>query len=694
MTYKVVSRASRLALVQVDEALAALDIHLPVGKDAPRFVTKTLESYGDKHKNLSLLDGQAPADLFTRELDDELRAGRADFSIHSAKDLPLPLPPDMEVIALLAPADKTDSLACRPGMGPSLAKLPPGARIGTSSPLRQKELLVLRPDLKVVGIRGTIEERLSQLDRGLYDAVIVATCALHRLKLTHRIGEILPFSTHPLQGHLAVTSLRGRGDLRRLWAPLDTRRNWGRVYLVGAGPGDPELLTLKAARLLRQADVIFNDSLANPRILDGLTADIRFVGKRGDAGGELQDKINQALYQAAIEGHRVVRLKGGDPMLFGRATEEMDYLEQRLVDVELVPGVSSALAASAYTQIPLTEREVSSSVSFCLGHPPERIPTPDSDTLVYFMSSATLPVIVDKVLAAGRNPQTPLALVRNASLADQQVWLKTLGGLKDELKVQPDHPYGSPLLVIIGKVVRWTRISNWFEILPRVWYTGTNPDHYLRPARLVHQPLITIEPLEDASGLDNALGALATYRWVIFTSRYTVDAVFQRLEALGLDARSLAGVKVAAVGKATARDLASHGLKADLVPNLESSEGLVSTFDHGALITPEDKVLLPCSDLALPVIHRGLTALGARVDKVVAYRNVPIETPPPGIDLERLDEVVLTSPSTARAFARWFPSPPDRLLLVPMGGQTVKALNELFPGRRLGESLLEPEAKY
>jgi uroporphyrinogen III methyltransferase / synthase len=376
VTWRVVSRASRLALVQVDEAAEALQLHWVREKDAPRFVTRTLESYGDKNKALSLLDGKAPADLFTRELDDELRADRADFAIHSAKDLALPLAPDMVVLALLPAADQTDALACRAGLGPTLAQLPPGAKIGTSSPLRQKELTAFRSDFEVVGIRGTIEERLSKVDRGLFDAVIVATCALKRLKLDHRIGQILPFATHPLQGHLAVTGLRSRADLKELWGPLDVRRHWGRVFLVGAGPGDPELLTIKAARLLRQADIVFNDSLANPRILDGLDAEIRFVGKRGDAGGEQQDRINQALYQAAIEGKRVVRLKGGDPMLFGRATEEMDYLEQRMVDVELVPGVSSALAASSYTQIPLTEREVASSVAFCLGSPADRIPTP------------------------------------------------------------------------------------------------------------------------------------------------------------------------------------------------------------------------------------------------------------------------------------------------------------------------------
>jgi len=697
VTWRIASRTSPLARIQVDEALALLEPHLAAlvaaGRPRPEFRVEFFESLGDKNKALSLLGGEVPPDFFTRELDDELRAGRADFAVHSAKDLPIPLPADLEVIALTAPADQSDSLCCRPGFGPTLADLPPGARVGTSSPLRQKELLALRPDLTVAGIRGTIQERLAQTDRGDYDAVIVATCALDRLGLSARISQRLPFATHPLQGRLAVTALRGRSDLRTLWASVDQRRSWGRVHLVGAGPGDPELLTLKAARLLRQADVVFTDSLANPALLEGLAADVRFVGKRGDAGGELQDRINEELWKAAEAGHQVVRLKGGDPMLFGRAVEEMEYLEQRLVEVEIVPGISSAQAASAYTQIPLTERQVSSSVAYCLGHPADRIPVPDSDTLVYYMSSASLATIIAKVLAGGRDPSTPVALVRNASLADQRVWLKTLGGLDAELRSQADHPYASPLLTIIGPGARASRVSNWFEAQPRVWYTGTNPDHFDRPVRLVHRPLIEIRALADPSALDEALGRLAGYQWAVFTSRYTVDAVFGRLGALGRDARAFAGLKVAAVGRATARDLAARGLRADLVPDLESSEGLVAAFSapqagRPSLVGPGERVFLPCSDLALPVISTGLAALGAQVDKVIAYRNDPVEVCPPGIDLDQLDEVVLTSPSTARAFARFFPNPPARLVLVPMGGQTVRALTELFPGRPLGASIL------
>lgn len=713
-TLRIISRSSTLARLQVDEALAALKTQAALsGTELPGFEVRYLESYGDRELGLSLLDGQAPADLFTRELDDALRSGQADFAVHSAKDLGLPLAADLEVYALLPAADQTDALVLPAGKTGSLASLPAGARIGTSSPQRRAELLALRPDLTVAGIRGTIESRLAQTDAGDFDAVIVATCALHRLGLKHRIAEILPFATHPLQGHLAVTGPRGRSDLEALWRPLDVRQNWGRVWLVGAGPGEPELLTLKAHRLLREADIIFNDSLANPVILEGLKAEIRYVGKRKDYHGKLQAEINELLYQAAKSGKKVVRLKGGDPMVFGRATEEMDYLEQRLVEIELVPGISSASAASSYTQIPLTEREKTTSVAYCLGYPPEKITAPDADALVYFMASSTLGLIVKKNLEKGKPADTPVALVHNASLPDQKMWISTLGQLREEIGDREDHPYRSPLLVFIGPNVRLGRLANWYQTLPLVWYTGTNPDHFTKKVRLIHQPLIRISPLSDWTAADAGLRALPQYDWAIFTSRYTVDFVFDRLTELGLDTRLFAGVRVAAVGQATARELAKRGLRADLVPVVESSEGLVRAFREGAggqtsrgdqQTTPAEspiptssplanqRIFLPCSDKALPVIQAGLTELGAQVDRVIVYQNVPVETAP-DIPLEDLDEVVLTSPSTARAFAGFFPVLPARLTLTPMGAQTRRALLELFPGRPLGPALLNPDEK-
>lgn len=669
--YRVISRSSPLARVQLGEALSSL-----ANYGAHDFETIFLESLGDKDKSLSLLEGQAPGDLFTRELDEALRGGLADFAVHSAKDLDLPLAPDLEIYALLPAADRSDCLVGPWGRAATLEDLPAGARIGTSSPQRRAELLAVRPDLTIVSIRGTIAERIAQVDEGGLEAVVMATCALKRLGLSERISQILAFETHPLQGHLAITGLSRREDLRDLWGPLDVRQGWGRVYLVGAGPGDPELLTLKARRLISEADVIFYDALANPLILDGIRAELVFVGKRRDEHSKTQDEINELLADAARSGRKTLRLKGGDPLLFGRGSEEIDFLRSRLVDVEVVPGVSSAMAAAAYAEIPLTQRNISASVAFCTGYPPEKIQAPNAETRVYFMGASTLPLILEKNLRAGVPGSTPIALIHNASLPDQRVWRSTL----DRLAAGPmDFP--SPLLIIIGEVVKPGSRRNWFEERPLVWYTGTNPDHFDRRARVLHLPLIEIRPLADYGPVDDKLNRLGDYDWTIFTSRYTVRYVLERLTELGLDARAFSGQKIAAVGRATARELEGRGLMADLIPELESSEGLVALFKAEAV--PKGAIFLPCSELALPVIERGLTELGHRVDKVTVYRNVPRESAP-AVDLAYVDEVVFTSPSTVRVFQSFFPSPPARLKLTPIGDQTRRVLAGQYPGHLIG----------
>lgn len=209
MNVKVVARNSKLSLLQVDEVFAKLQ--------GVSYTLKAIKSFGDKRLDISLLKGQAPDDMFTRELDEALLNGEADVAIHSAKDLPIALNPQIEVIALYEATDKTDSLVSNNNL--TLATLPSGSRVGTSSPLRQKELLALRPDLQVVGIRGTIEERVAQVRSGKYDAVIVATCALKRLGMQNEIAEILPFATHPMQGRLAVTALKSRPELKQIFAP-------------------------------------------------------------------------------------------------------------------------------------------------------------------------------------------------------------------------------------------------------------------------------------------------------------------------------------------------------------------------------------------------------------------------------------------------------------------------------------------
>lgn len=457
-TYKVAARSSALARIQVDEALGLIK----AGGAAFNAELRYLDSWGDRHQEISMMDGSAPGDIFTRDLDELLRGGEADFAIHSAKDLDLPLARDMRVFALLPAADQSDCIAVADGRGPGLEDLPTGARIGTSSAMRKAEILARRPDVKIESIRGTIEQRLDQMDRGKYDAVIIATCALNRLGLDARISRVLPFTTNPLQGHLAVTGLSSRRDLDELWAPLDVRR--------GDSPPSHEVM-------------------------------------------------------------------------------------------EMLPP-------------------------------------------------------------------------------------------------------------------------------PRIWYSGINPDRFERFGRITARPLIRTAPVEDpaaAAEADEVLKMAGDYDWIIFTSRQTLRYTAERLAFLRQDTDGRP--KIAAVGRSTARDLKERGFPVDLIPERESSLGLVQAFKTAGGFNSGDRVLVPSSNLALPVIARGLTELGARVDRLKVYRTETVEAAPVD-DLDELDEVVLTSPSGARAFHHFYPDPPDDLLLVPMGEQTLRSLQALFPGRKMAESLL------
>lgn len=267
---RVISRKSRLALLQVEEILSLLPPHINTEKI-------DISSWGDCHKEISLLENP-PADIFTRELDEAILNNRADIAIHSAKDLPFPLPQGLTVVAVTGGLTGSDSLVSRNHI--LLDKLPEGAKIGTSSHTRKKELLKLRPGLQVVSIRGTIEERLALVDNHTIDALIVATCALERLGLQNRITQILPFETHPLQGHLAVTAHEGNKFIKELLAPLDSRRQYGQVTLVGFGPGNPDLLTLAGEKAIKQADIIFYDDLIEKNYLLSFEKELVYVGKR------------------------------------------------------------------------------------------------------------------------------------------------------------------------------------------------------------------------------------------------------------------------------------------------------------------------------------------------------------------------------------------------------------------------------
>ena len=614
---RIATRQSPLALLQVEELVREAGI--------TDYELVKLTSYGDKHKEQSLMDGGLAPDFFTRELDEALLSGKADIAVHSAKDLPYPLTDGIEVIALTEGKDKTDSLVARDGL--TLASLPQGSRVGTSSAQRKEELLRVRPDIEVVPIRGTIEERIAQVDSGTVDALIVATCALERLGLLYRATERLPFKTHPLQGNLAVTGLKGaNATLVQRLEDLDIRRHYGKVWLVGAGPGDPELITVKGQRLINEADVVFYDDLAYPQPLPKGKGEEKYiyVGKRSGKHSHSQEEINELIYKAATEGKTVVRLKGGDPMVFAHGREEVDYLKSRLVEVEVVPGISSGVALASLTQIPLTHRGVARSVAFVLGHAKD-IPVPTADTLLYYMGGAKASEIARKLLSSGRDENTPVAIVSNVSLPNQRSIYSTLG----ELRWATIHT--TPVLIMVGEVVALEARAH----RARVYDTSsTSPT-----------PLITITHIPfKTMNID-----LTQYDYIVFTSRHGVHHFFEEYDK-GDNSLSLRrGVgrgfpKVISVGTVTTGALRERGIEPFFESPTQSARGIIDFFRD----KPRgSRILLARSDKGLKKLLWGLSQ--HEVTDLAVYTNTPNKEAVKQ-DLTQYDKIVFGSPSGVEAF--------------------------------------------
>ena len=654
---RVISRKSPLALLQVQEVFDFFpNLHYELIK---------LESFGDKHKEISLL-GNPPADIFTRELDTAILDGSADIAIHSAKDLPYPLISGLSVIALFEAFDQTDSLVSRDNL--TLEQLPTGAKIGTSSPTRRRELLLIRPDAEVVSVRGTVEERISLVDTGEIDALIVASCALKRLGLLPRTAEKLLFKTHPLQGNLAIVARSDRPDLQTHFAETDIRQTYGKVTLVGFGPGNPDLLTLGGDKALAQADIIFHDDLLDKKFLEKYRGEKVYVGKRKDRHSFKQGNINRLLLDAARAGKQVVRLKGGDPMVFAHGGEEIEYLQSNFVEVTVIPGVSSGIAVSALTKVPLTHRGIASSVAFVSGHSGS-VQVPQADTLVYYMAGSNIRLIAQKAIAQGKNPNTPVMLTYNVSMPDQQEFFSTL----EELAVS-ESKYPTPVLIVIGDVVSLRNNAEQAVRKPLILVTGTQKEHYDQIGKVIHQPLIQIEKIENNTELIKELDRLIEYDWLFFTSRYAVNFFFEELEKSGKDSRNLAGLKIASVGNVTSEALKQHGILPDLQATEESSDGLLNDIEKKKI--PSAKVLIPRSDIGLPVLPEGLKKLGLEVTLVGIYQNTFPENLQ-RLDLTNVQIIVFSSPSCVSNFLKLYGSFPAGNQFIFRGKETEKRYYQL-----------------
>lgn len=624
---RVISRASPLARIQLQEVCSQLP--------GVPFTCSCVSTFGDAHREIPL-EENTKQDIFTDVLDDMILGGDADIAVHSAKDVPYPLRPGLEVIALTGGAHRTDALVTRDGL--SLACLPPGAMVGISSARRKKYVQATRPDIHIVSIRGNIEERIAQVDNGILDAVIIATCALKRLNLFHRASEILPVPTHPLQGYLSVVARNTRPDLRVLFYRIDIRNEWGKVWIVGAGPGNPELITRKAYCIVNNADVVLYDSLVDTSLLSECNGKTIFAGKRKGHASCSQEEINTTLCETARSGKTVVRLKGGDPMIFGRGGEEYHFLRAHQVPVEIVPGISASNAAAAWTGIPLTARGISPSVTFLSGYhcQSESYVSVRDGTYVYYMGTSRLADISDSLLKRGENPATPVAIIRNLYNETDYCIISSVKDMRS-LSLEP------PAVIIIGDVVRH------YAPYPRLLYTGLDPRAFSSREMLVHYPLIAVKPF------DNYQCNLDAYDACVFTSRTAVKYFFKHFRPVRQ--------KIYAIGESTASELRGYGIHAVGIPDMPDSDSLAEMI----LALQCRRMLYPCSARAKNALHE-LTC----VDILPLYTTINI--PQPKIDLSSFTGVVFTSPSTIDAFLAIYDRVPGHLACFVFGKHTERAL--------------------
>ena len=730
---RVIARGSRLSRLQVEE----------VFKNFPElaYEIKYLESYGDKNQQISLLNGEAPADIFTRELDDAIRQGDADIAIHSAKDLPYPLPEDIEVIALFPAFDTTDSLVSRDHK--KLAELPAGSIIGTSSPHRKKGLNELRPDLTIKGIRGCIEERVQQVKDGKYDAAIVATCALKRLGMEDEIAEVLPFPTHPLQGFLAITGKKVKSEERRMKnqnaesssaseqenSSLFTLRSslknllnsQGSVSLVGFGPGDPDLLTIKAAKAIDAADIIFYDDLIDDSFLADKKAEKIYVGKRAGYHHKEQEDINRLLLDAAREGKNVVRLKGGDPMIFAHGSEEIEYLESNLIKVNVIPGITTASALAASQKISLTHRDFSSSVALVSGHTPQPV-TPDAETLVYYMGAKQLQTIATQLIdKEGWAFNTSVLLTYNVSRPDEQTFETTLWNLRNgEMQNLP-----TPLIALIGYVAG-LKHHQASDIKPTL-YTGTLPAIEKRKADYTYTPLIEIsyhpsyftKILEDHYFERYDGKSFTKYcEWdesqalyYIFTSQYGVHATLDYYDLIFKEQEEHVFISI---GDTTTEALHKAGVKDVIQVEQDNRYGVIEWFKKekerldaekpryeqimkklDELDDPDEQdayyykeedflqryenrlVFYPHSSLSPEDIPLALQELGFNVLSAVVYNN-ELPKNPRRVNLNHFKRIVFTSPSTIDNFIKLYGKLPENTEFITRGPITQAHLEEVM----------------
>jgi uroporphyrinogen III methyltransferase/synthase len=472
----------------------------------------------------------------------------------------------------------------------------------------------------------------------------------------------------------------------------------GKVFLVGAGPGDPGLMTLRGADCLRVADVVLYDYLASAEVVESARpgAQLICLGRHGHGRLMSQHEINEAMIAHAREGRTVVRLKGGDPTIFARLAEELAALESAGVAYEIVPGITAAQAASSYASIPLTERDDASCVAFVTGQESTaKQPAAPLDyaalarfpgTLVFYMGVTTSSQWTSTLMEHGKAANTPVAIVRRGSLPDQQAIFTTLGGLASVVRAKKLRP---PAVIVVGEVARERTIANWFTSRPLFGRTVlvTRPRHQsddlaesLRNlgAHVLCQPAIAITEPDDWAPVDAVISRLGEFDWLVFSSANGVEHFLRRLLESGHDLRSLGGNKIAAIGPATVAALAGYHLRADLQPAEYRAEALAE------FLAPQargQRVFLARASRGRETLAEMLTAAGAKVEQAVVYESRDITTPDAEVSdalaAGRIDWTTATSSAIARSLVRMFGDALKKTRLAAISPLTAEVLTEL-----------------
>ena len=661
--YTVLSRSSRLAQVQAAEAVAAITRIQP----AWQIDLTTCQSPGDRDLIRPLTDASIPDDFFTRDLDQALLNHAADIAVHSAKDLPQTLDPALAVAALLPARDIRDAMVLRPGTTRETIQT-----IGTSSPGRIAAVAAHYPQAATRSIRGTIEQRLVQLDNGDYDAVIIAACALERLGLQDRIDHYLPIDPAPQQGRLALVVRAEHRDLLNALRPLDVRRTAGPVAIVGC-PADPTLLGERARTYLEQADCVVHDHLLPPAIKAQIQHKAIAVGKAGGKASTPQSEIHRHLLYAAEQGQLVVRLQGGDPLIFAHAHEQLAFLEAWNIRVDLVPSLTAAQVASAHALAPLTHRGDGGHLHLLSGHekpgePPAPLPPPGAGNIAIYMNVTKARQTAQRLLDAGWSPTTDVVIGERLGHEDEAI--RTIA-----LQDMGQGEVRRPAIFLVGPRPH--------AVTAPTLFVGSDPDHFLRHGPLIHWPLLQLTPRP----LDERRTAWARHapevNGILFPSRIAVRCFMETVLADG-DARTLADKKLLAVGPATAAELQCYGLRADAAVD---SYGGISELVAEPPAVPAGRYLYPCSSVA-PTTERQATLRTVGIEAVpeMFYDNTPVPRRP--LPDRPFGRVLFTSTSTVKIYFDHYPEeieqPRHWLSVGPSTTRALRALGldvqEIHPG--------------